>query len=87
MRFRFGASSNPPTRHTKAVFVGLALLVMAVLANMVVITVAVWPRVGETRFAILLVALWLITLVALALLYRAWRHAKGLVRSRVAGVA
>ena len=87
MRFRVGGSSNRATRHTKAVFVGLALLVIAVLANVVVVTVAVWPRVGETRFAILLAALWVITLVALALLYRGWRHAKGLVRSRAAGVA
>jgi len=77
MRLRFGPSANRPIRHPKTVFAGLALLLLAVVANMVVITIAVWPRIGEIRFAVLLATLWLITLVALGLLYRGWRAADG----------
>jgi hypothetical protein len=91
LRYRVKASSHRPMPYPKTVFAGLALLAMLVVAHMVVITIAIGSRMNETRSAILLAAVWLITLAYLALLYLGWRlglrHAMSLVKSRVAGVA
>ena len=91
MRFRVETSSDRPILYPKTVFACLSLLAMLVVAHMAVIAIAVWPRINETRFAILLAAVWLITSVYLVLQYLGWRlglrHAMSRVKSRVAGVA
>lgn len=81
MRSIRGFVSANPRRRAAIALAGASFLALLVVAHIVVITVAVWGRAGQTRFAITLAVLWLASLVALALLSRAILHAVKLVQS------